>query len=73
MILVNKSSTFYNTLNVVNSVSDFRNMVATMMRFYVPYKHDKYIQYRSFKNYNKINYTPSIENANHAWKLFPDC
>ena len=50
VILVNKSSIFYNTLNVVNSVSDFYNMVATMMRFHVPYKHDKYIQYRSFKN-----------------------
>ena len=62
VILVNKSSTFYNTLNVVNSVSDFHNMVATMMRFHVPYKHDKYIQYRLFKNYNKINYTSSIEN-----------
>ena len=33
MILVNKSSTFLNTSNVVNSVSDFHNMVATMMRF----------------------------------------
>ena len=53
VILVNKSSIFYNTLNVVNSVSDFHNIVATMMRFHVPYKHDKYIQYRSF-NYNKI-------------------
>ena len=59
-------------------------MVATMMRFHVTYKHDKYIQYRSFKNYNKINYTSSIENSqitkcknventNHAWKLFSDC
>ena len=84
VILVNKSSNFYNTLNVVNSVSDFHNMVATMMRFHVPYKHDKYIQYRSFKNYTKINYTSSIENSqitkcknventNHAWKLFSDC
>ena len=43
VILVNKSSFFYNALNVVNSVSDFYNMVATMMRFRVPYKHDKYI------------------------------
>ena len=84
VILVNKSSNFYNTLNVVNSVSDFHNMVATMMRFHVPYKHDKYIQYRSFKNYTKINYTSSIENSqitkcknventNHALKLFSDC
>ena len=84
VILVNKSSTFYNTLNVVNSISDFQIMVATMLRFHVPYKHDKYIQYISFKNYNKINYTSSIENSqitkcknventNHAWKLFSDC
>ena len=84
VILVNKSSTFYNTLNVVNSVSDFHNMVATIMRFHVPYKHDKYIQYTSFKNCNKRNYTSSIENSqitkcknventNHAWKLFSDC
>ena len=80
VILVNKSSTFYNTLSFVN----FHNMVATMMRFHEPYKHNKYIQYRSFKNYNKINYTSSIENSqitkcknventNHAWKLFSDC
>ena len=78
VILVNKSSTFYNTLNIVNSVSDFHNMVATMMRFHVPF-----IQYRSFKKYSKINYTSSIEtsqitkcenveNANHAWKLFTE-
>ena len=84
VILVNKSSTFYNTLNIVNFVSDFHNIVATMMRFHVPFKHDKYIQYRSFKKYNKIDYTCSIEtsqiskcenveNANHAWKLFTDC
>ena len=63
VILVNKSSTFYNTLSVVNSESDCHNMVATMMRFYVPCKHDKYIQYRSFTNYNNINYTSNIENS----------
>ena len=84
VIFVNKSATFYNTLNVLNSVSEFYSMVTTMMRFRVPYKHDEYIQYRSFKNDNKINYTSSIENsqitkcknvenANHAWKLFSDC
>ena len=59
-------------------------MVTTMMRFYVPFKHDKYIQYRSFKKYNKKKYISSIENsqitkcknvenANHAWTLFTDC
>ena len=46
VILVNKSSTFYKTLNLVNSASDFHNMVATMMRLHVPLKYDKYIQCR---------------------------
>ena len=87
VILVNKSSTFYNTLNIVNSVSDFHNMVATMMRLHVLFKHEKYIQYRSFKKYKKKNYTyyiysietsqitkcENVENASHAWKLFTDC
>ena len=69
VIILNKSSTFYTTLNIVNSVSDFHNMVATMMRLHVPFKHDKYIQYRSFKKYNKINYTSSIENKSLNVKM----
>ena len=61
----------------------FEDLIPTPM-CHVPFKHDKYIQYRSFKKYNKINYTSSIEtsqisksenveDANHAWKLFTDC
>ena len=53
VILVSTPPTLCNILyfNIVNYVSYLHVILATMMRFHVPFKHGKYIKYRSFKNY----------------------
>ena len=83
MILVNKKSLFFDTSVIINGISDFHALTSTRLHCHVPLMQNKFIEYRSQKNYNKTLFLESVEDNNprffltlkdpeQGWRSFTD-
>jgi len=52
-----------NTLNVNTGISDFHNLIACSTKMHVPRNTNKFIRYRSFKNFDEASFKHDIETA----------
>ena len=65
IFLTNSAGSFQNTTTVTTGLSDFHNMVVTVMKTTYPKAQPKIIYYRDYKNFDLDNFRTQLREELH--------